>query len=332
MSAPTPADRRPDRPVTMTVAHQDVLDAVVAAGVPDGARVVLWDVGAPLAEQADVGVRPDEVDVVVVPNYGASRTLLGRLAALPNLSVVQLPSAGFEHALPHIRPEVTVCNGRGVHDAGTAELALALTLASQRGLDDAVRDAVDGRWAPRLRASLADRRVLVLGHGAIGAAVSARLRAFEAAVVPVASAAREEDGFHVHGVAELPELLPTVDVVIVTLPLTEATEGLVDARFLAALPDGALLVNVGRGRVVDTAALVAELEAGRLRAGLDVTDPEPLPPEHPLWRAPGVIITPHLGGYTDATTPRLAQLLRRQLVELVAGRAPVNVVRPGSRT
>lgn len=321
------------RPVTMTVAHQEVLDSLQAAGVPDGARVVLWDVAAPLGEQAGtVGVRPEDVDVVVVPNYGASRTLLGRLESVPNLSVVQLPSAGFEHALPHIRPEVTVCNGRGVHDAGTAELAVGLALASQRGIDDAVRDAVDGRWAPRLRSSLADRRVLVLGYGAIGTAVARRLRAFETEVVPVASAPRDEDGEHVHGVGELPALLPSVDVVIVTLPLTQATEHLVDERFLAALPDGALLVNVGRGGVVDTAALVAELESGRLRAALDVTDPEPLPPEHPLWRAPGVIVTPHVGGYTDATTPRLAALLRRQLVELVAGRVPVNVVRSGSQS
>ena len=313
------------RPVTMTVAHRDVLDALEARGVPDGARVALWDVAAPFTEQE--GLRPEDVDVVVVPNYGASRSLLARLDALPRLAVVQLPSAGYEHALAHIRPEVTVCNGRGVHDAGTAELAVALALASQRGIDDAVRDAADGRWAPRLRSSLADRRVLVLGYGAIGAAVGRRLRAFEAEVVPVASTAREQDGEAVHAVADVHALLPSVDVVIVTLPLTEDTERLVDARFLAALPDGALLVNVGRGRVVDTEALLAEVATARLRAALDVTDPEPLPPEHPLWRAPGVIVTPHLGGYTDATTPRLADLLHRQLVELVAGRSPLNVVR-----
>lgn len=323
---------RARRPVTMTVAHQEVLDALVAGGVPDGARLFLWDVAAPLVEQADaVGVRPEEVDVVVVPHYGATRTLLQRVDALPNLSVVQLPSAGYEHALPHLRGDLTVCNGRGVHDAGTAELAVGLALAAQRGIDDAVRDAASGTWAPRLRSSLADRRVLVLGFGAIGAAVARRLEAFEAEVVAVASTAREEAGRRVHGVAELPDLLPTVDVVVVTLPLTDATEHLVDAAFLAALPDGALLVNVGRGRVVDTQALLAELESGRLRAALDVTDPEPLPSDHPLWRAPGTIITPHVGGYTGATTPRLADLLRHQLVELVAGRAPLNVVRAAVR-
>ncbi len=318
------------RTVTMTVAEPAVLDGLRAAGLPDGARVVLWDASEPLPATGGV-VDPADVDVVVVPGFGATPSLLARLADLPRLAVVQLPSAGYEHALGHVRAEVTVCNGRGVHDAGTAELAVALALTSQRGIDDAVRDAAQGRWAPRLRSSLADRRVLVLGYGSIGAAVGRRLRAFEAHVVPIASAPREEPEGHVHGVEDLPALLPTADVVIVTLPLTDATRHLVDAGFLAALPDGALVVNVGRGKVVDTQALLAEVTSGRLRAALDVTDPEPLPPDHPLWRAPGVVVTPHLGGYTDATTPRLVDLLRRQLEALVAGREPVNVVRRGTR-
>lgn len=315
--------------VTMTVAHPEVRRGLLDAGVPDGARVVLWDVSAPLPATGGP-VDPADVDVVVVPNYGAGPALLARLADLPRLAVVQLPSAGYEHALPHVRPEVTVCNGRGVHDAGTAELAVGLALAAQRGIADAVRDMPAGRWRPELRSSLADRRVMVLGFGSIGAAVARRLRAFEAEVVPVASAPREDSEWgRVHGVDDVLRLLPSVDVVVVTLPLTPATERLVDARFLGALPDGALLVNVGRGRVVDTDALVAELAAGRLRAALDVTDPEPLPAEHPLWRAPGAIVTPHLGGHTDATTPRLVDLLRRQLARLVAGQPPLNVVRPG---
>lgn len=317
--------------VTMTVAHPEVRDGLEAAGIPDGARVVLWDCRSPLPAD-DVPVRPDEVDVVVVPNYAASPSLLARVGALPRLAVVQLPSAGYEHALPHLPPEVTVCNGRGVHDAGTAELAVGLALAVQRGIDEAVRDMPEGRWRPVERSSLADRRVLVLGFGAIGAAVARRLRAFEAEVVPVARTARDDPEWgRVHAVADVVGLLGDVDVVIVTLPLTEETDRLVDARFLAALPDGALLVNVGRGRVVDTDALVAEVSAGRLRAALDVTDPEPLPADHPLWRAPGVVITPHVGGYTDATTPRLVDLLRRQLVRLVAGEPPLNVVRAGTR-
>jgi phosphoglycerate dehydrogenase-like enzyme len=304
--------------LTVTVPDREVLAELLRIGLPDGVRLVLWD----LTGEPEV----PEADVVVVPNYFVAPEGFRVLHTLPRLRVVQLPSAGYEHAVPHVPPGVTVCNGRGVHDAGTAELALALTLAAQRGIDDAVRAMPSGRWEPVLRSSLADRRVLVLGYGSVGAAVGRRLEAFETEVVRVARTARESPEGHVHGVRELLDLLPDADVMIVVLPLTDETRGPVDAAVLAALPDGALVVNVGRGKVVDGDALLAELQAGRLRAALDVTDPEPLPPEHPLWRAPSTIITPHLGGYTDATTPRLAALLRRQMGELLAGREPLNVV------
>ncbi|HEY3438762.1 MAG TPA: 2-hydroxyacid dehydrogenase [Actinotalea sp.] len=306
----------------MTVAHDEILSGLLDVGVGHDVRLAHWDMSGPLPDGLDAA----DVDVVVVPNYGATPDALRRLHALPNLRVVQLPSAGYEHAAPHVPAGVVLCNGRGVHDAGTAELAIGLTLASQRGIDDAVRAMGEGRWAPTARSSLADRRVMVLGHGSIGSAIARRLDAFEVTVVPVASTARDEAGRHVHGRDELADLLPEVDVVIVVLPLTPESEHLVDAAFLARMRDGALLVNVGRGKVVDTDALVAELEAGRLRAALDVTDPEPLPADHPLWRAPGALITPHLGGYTNATTPRLVDLLRRQVALLLAGREPENAV------
>lgn len=311
-------------PLTMTVADPEALEALTAGPLPAGVRVLLWDMQGPAADVVD----PADVDVVVVPNYGASPRVLARLADLPNLRVVQLPSAGYEHALGHVPDGVAICNGRGVHDSGTAELAVALALAAQRGIGEAVRDMADGAWRPALRGSLADRRVMVLGYGSIGAAVGRRLEAFEAEVVRVARTARDVPEGHVHAVAELPALLPQVEVLVVVLPLDDSTHHLVDAAVLAALPDGALVVNVGRGKVVDTAALLVELEAGRLRAALDVTDPEPLPPDHPLWRAPGTIITPHVGGMSTATTPRLVRLLRRQLEALAAGREPANVVRP----
>ncbi|MBC7291374.1 MAG: dihydrofolate reductase, partial [Actinotalea sp.] len=180
---------------------------------------------------------------------------------------------------------------------------------------------------PRERRSLADRRVMVLGHGSIGAAVARRLEPFEVDVVRVARTGRVEGGSTVHPVVDLPRLLPTVDAVVAVLPLSETTRGLLGADALAALPDGAVVVNVGRGAVVDTAALVDQVASGRLRAALDVVDPEPLPPDHPLWRLPGVVLTPHVGGYTDATVPRLAALVRRQVEALLAGAAPLNVVR-----
>src|SRR5690606_16065286 len=149
-----------------------------------------------------------------------------------------------------------------------------------------------------------------------------RLEAFEVDVVPVASRARREDGVDVHGVDALPDLLPTVDAVVVTLPGGPGTHHLLDAPALAALPEGAVVVNVGRGTVVDTDALVAEVRAGRLRAALDVVDPEPLPEGHPLWGLPGVLISPHVGGASSATEPRLAALVRRQAQALRAGRTP----------
>ncbi|HQY32854.1 MAG TPA: 2-hydroxyacid dehydrogenase [Actinotalea sp.] len=307
--------------LTLTVGHDDQLETLVATPLPDDVRVVRWDLRGPLTE-----VDPASVDVVVVPHYMTRPERLLLLGDLPNLRVVQLPSAGYEHAVPYLPSGVTLCNGRGVHDAGTAELAVALTLASQRGIDQAVRDQDAHRWAPVFRSSLADRRVLVLGHGSVGRAIVRRLEAFEVDVVAVASRAREQDGRSVHGIDELGGLLPGVDAVIVIVPLTEATHHLVDAAFLASLPDGALLVNVARGKVVDTDALLAELSSGRLRAALDVTDPEPLPADHPLWDAPHLVLTPHVGGYTNATGPRFADLLRRQVAALHAGLEPLNVV------
>lgn len=313
--------------ITVAAAHPEIVDPLTADPV-DGVRVVTWHMGEPLPADLD----PAEIDVVVVPHYYVRTDGFARLAELPNLTVVQLPSAGYEYALDLVPRHVTLCNGRGVHDAGTAELALGLLLSMQRGIVDATQAMAEHRWAPQFRSSLADRRVMVLGYGSVGSAIARRLDAFEADVVPVATTAREADGRHVHGIDEVATLLPTVDAVVIIVPLTERTDGLVDAAFLAALPDGALVVNVARGKVVDTDALLVELRSGRLRAALDVTDPEPLPADHPLWDAPNLVITPHVGGFTDATHPRFADLLRRQLASMARGDGPINVVRPGRPT
>jgi len=222
----------------------------------------------------------------------------------------------------HIPAGVTVCNGRGVHSAGTAELAVALILASQRGLVDAVDAQRTGRWHNPELHSLADRRVLVVGAGSVAQGVVDRLAPFEVQLTQVARSARGS----VRGIDELSALLAVCDVVVLTVPLDHTTYHLLDAAMLAALPDGALVVNVARGKVVDTDALLAELSAGRLRAALDVTDPEPLPPSHGLWYAPNTLITAHQGGNTDATYPRVAALVRRQLEHLLAGEPLENVV------
>lgn len=264
-----------------------------------------------------------DVTFYVVPYSFASGTL-EITRDMPSLRVLQLLSAGYEHVLPFLPDGVTLCNARGVHDASTAELALTLMLASLRGIPEFVVGQQQGRWVHAERPALADKTVLILGYGSIGSAIERRLLPFETRVVRVASTSRPDDD--VHGVDELPDLLPAVDIVVVITPLTPTTRHLVDAKFLAAMRDGALLVNVARGGIVDTDALVDELRSGRLRAALDVTDPEPLPPDHPLWHAPGVLISPHVGGNTSAFLPRAQHLVRAQVARFLAGEPVQNVV------
>jgi phosphoglycerate dehydrogenase-like enzyme len=297
--------------------------------VPDERWLGLWPAGEePVDLHAWDMTAPTslEPDLVVLPYMGTT-AVLPRLADVPSVRVVQTLSAGYETVLPYVPDGVTLATASGVHDASTAELAVGLAIGALRGFPDYVRAAGHGTWAGGTRPALADRRVLVVGVGGIGSAIVARLAPFEVSITRVASRARDDEHGPVHGVDELPELLPRHDVVILATPLTDATRGLVGAGFLAAMPDGALLVNVSRGAVVDTGALVAELEAGRLLAGLDVTDPEPLPPDHPLWRAPNVLISPHVGGDTTAFPSRARALLKDQFERFASGRELRNVVR-----
>jgi phosphoglycerate dehydrogenase-like enzyme len=288
--------------------------------LPEGLAVDVWDgTGDPPASLADVRF-------FVLP-YMAGAEPARLMARMPSLEVVQTLTAGVDDVRPQVPPGVTLCNARGVHDASTAELALALVLASLRGIPDFVRDAAHGGWDGRRRDALADKTVLVVGHGSVGQAVERRLLPFECRVLRVARTARDgSDGQRVAGLDELPGLLPDADVVVLTVPMTEQTRGLVDAGFLARMRDGALLVNVARGPVVRTDDLVAEVGTGRLRAALDVTDPEPLPPGHPLWSAPGVLVSPHVGGNTTAFLPRAARLVEAQLRRWAAGEPLAHVI------
>jgi phosphoglycerate dehydrogenase-like enzyme len=290
--------------------------------VPDDRWLDLWPQG-----EAPVDVRlwdlegdpPPAAELVVLPYVDAYR-VLHRLRDVPGLRVVQALTAGYENVLPHLPPGVLLCNAAGVHDTSTAELAVALTLAARRGLGDYARAQENGRWLSGTRTSLADARVLLVGAGGVGSAIARRLAPFEVRLTRVAGHARSDADGPVQAVAELPGLLPHHDVVVLALPLTDATRGLVDKAFLAAMPDGALLVNVARGPVVVTDALVAEVLSGRLHAALDVTDPEPLPTGHPLWTAPNTLISPHVGGDTTAFPPRARALLRDQFARLASGR------------
>lgn len=312
--------------ITVSVPTQDVADALGHPG-PD-ARVIVWD---PAVEDVPPAER-ERVTIACLAHYTGGRTVYGRLADCPDLKVIQIPSAGFEHAVPFVPPGVSLANARGVHDTRVAEMTLLLALASQRRLPQFLEAQRRGQWAPDFDApSLADTRVLVVGYGSIGEAIGARLRACEAHVEGVARTARlAPDGTLVHAASDLLGLLPHHDIVIVVTPHTEDTDRLVDARFLAAMKDDALLINVGRGKVVDTAALVAELESGRLRAALDVTDPEPLPAGHPLWTAPRCIVVPHVAGVERLTDRRFTDLVHRQIEARRHGDDPVNFVMMGA--
>ncbi len=260
---------------------------------------------------------------VWVPRSGGA-TVPGQdfFDALPRLRLVQLLSAGAENFAGRLPEGVLLCNARGAHTPSTAEWAVTAMLAAQRGIPFFVREQDAGRWSFSTHRSMVGARVLVVGAGDIGRTIGRMLAGFDVELTYVARTAR--DG--VRAMADLPELLPHADVVIVIVPVTPETTGLVDAAFLAAMRDDALLVNAARGVVVDTGALLAELTAGRLRAALDVTDPEPLPPGHPLWSAPGLLLTPHVGGAVPETGARAAAAVTDQLARVVAGQPLANVV------
>lgn len=286
------------------------------APLPAGVEVIVWPMDA---------AAPRERFDMVVPPYMSMAQVLERLDGV-EVGLVQGQSIGFEGVADILPEGLRFANASSVHEASTAELAVALTLAAQRGIPSFVRAQERGEWLPAFADSLADRRVLLLGYGGVGKAIAARLAGFEVEITAVASRARDVDGVPVRGVDELPALLPSADIVIVSLPGGDATRGLVDDAFLSALPDGALVVNVGRGPIIDTTALVDHAGRGRIRAALDVTDPEPLPADHPLWSSPGVLIVPHVGGASSAMRPRIARLVATQIERLLAGEQPVNVV------
>ncbi|WP_330240845.1 2-hydroxyacid dehydrogenase [Streptomyces sp. NBC_00525] len=294
-------------------------------GLPEGLTYHFWD-GAP-----EYPADPADCAYYVVPYMKGLEIAIRPLPLMSGVRVVQTLSAGIDHvepALDRLPAGVRLCNAKGVHEASTAELTLALILASLRGFPGFVHGQDEEEWRSGFYPALADKSVLIVGYGSIGAAIDDRLAPFECArVARVARSARTTARGPVHAIEDLPALLPEADVVVLATPLNPSTQGLAGADFLAAMRDGALLVNVARGPVVDTEALLAELASGRLHAALDVTDPEPLPAGHPLWHAPNVLITPHVGGSTSAYLPRAKRLIAGQLTRFAAGRPLDNVVR-----
>lgn len=229
--------------------------------------------------------------------------------SMPNLDVMQLLTIGFDYAITHVPGNVTLCNAKGVHEQSTAELAVGMIISQWRGIDAAARSMTTGTWNHTRGRSLQEATAVVIGAGGVGVRIAALLGALGAHVKVVGRSARAG----VIAMSDVDSVIASADLVVLAVPLTEETAGMVDKGFLALLPDGALLVNVARGPVVDTEALIEELTTGRISAALDVVDPEPLPTDHRLWSAPNVLITPHVGGDSDA----FPRLVRRLIVEQV---------------
>jgi len=297
--------------------------------------VELW-----IPDRADsnaLGELPPGVELHLIPKDGPADELLGAeflvpgsdepflleaLGGMEKLSVIQTLSAGVDWLLPFVAPGVTLCDARGTRDRPVAEWVLGAILASLKGFGEARDSQRAHQWRWREPDELAGKTVLILGHGSIGAAVERLLTASGAEVIRVARHGRPG----VHVVEELPSLIGLADVVVVLLPLTAATKGLLDGKMLGQMREGALLVNAARGSIVDTNALVELLRAGRIRAALDVTEPEPLPAGHPLWDAPGVTITPHFAGDTRGAERRAFAFVGEQVRRYVRGEALENVV------
>ncbi|WP_347343574.1 2-hydroxyacid dehydrogenase [Jatrophihabitans telluris] len=279
-------------------------------------RTVLWDAEEPSGDLAEVRFW---VPAFLHANPEAAARAV---AAMPELQVVQTQSAGVDNFIGVVRPPVQLCDARGVHGSSTSEWALTAILSVLREFPRFERAQHERRWDYAVTDELAGKSVLIVGAGDVGRQLERRLRACEANPVLVARTARDD----VRGLEELADLLPSADVVVLIVPKTSQTVGMVDAAFLARMRDGALLVNAARGPVVVTDALVAELESGRLRAAVDVTDPEPLPASHPLWSAPNLLLTPHVGGSVLGFGNRVAALVAEQIRRFDAGEPLENVV------
>lgn len=328
---PTDAER-----VTVTVPDPTWVEALAGptgelSGAARTVRLEHWDLSAP---REDDPAAP--LVAAVPPQFAMTTDAVTELTAQPHLRWAWALSAGYDHLDKRLPAPVGICNAKGVHEESTADHALALTLIALRSLET-LRDAqVAGRWenrtGPQWRAkqrSLHESRVLVVGYGAIGQAIARRVSAFGARVTAVATSARPGDEYveAVRPIDELHELLPEHDVVILITPLTADTKGLMSQREFSLMPAGAVLVNVARGPVVDTDALVAAAASGHIRAAVDVTAPEPLPEGHPLFSTPGIYLTPHLASATAGMDDRQLALIGAQLQRLADGEALENVVR-----
>lgn len=296
----------------------ELLDAV--GPLPEGLETAIWDF-----DSDPVGASLEDVQIAVFP-YLANLSDLAAVTKAPNLKLVQTQTTGFDGIRELVGPKVSVATAHGVHAASTAELAIGLAIASLRGIGESVRDQSNALWNPRRWPGLADRKVAIVGVGGIGEEIRKRLAPFEVELSRFGTRSRTDEHGEIFAIDELESRAKDIEVLILIVPHNESTHHLVDARLLAALPDDAVVVNVARGPVVDTDALVAELASGRLRCASDVFDPEPLPADHPIWQLPNALIVPHNGGNTEAFLPRMTALLKRQVVAWAENRDSENLV------
>lgn len=286
-------------------------------GLPDGMVADVWTGYEQLPASAS------EVEVIVLPQRVSPR-VLETVTRLPKLKLIQLTSAGAERVIPHVPPHITLCNARGAHDAATAEWTVGVIVAHLRNFPAFTQAQSQGRWDFSLSESVSGKHVLIVGYGSIGGAVERRLAGWEVTIERLARTARPG----VLGIEDLNHALKKADVVVLLVPVTDETTRMVNAEFLASMKDGALLVNAARGAIVDTEALLKELNAHRIKAALDVTDPEPLPEGHPLWTAPGLLLTPHVGGAVTQVRERAYAVVRAQLARYASGEPLRNVIGP----
>lgn len=257
-----------------------------------------------------------------VPPYMSGREGLLPSQKMGKLKTLQLLMAGYEDALEFAKPGIQLCNAKGVHDASTAELAVGLAIAVRRGFQDFLRAQDREEWIHKRYSSLNDSNIAIIGFGSIGQTLAKYLEVYEVSITGYSRSGG-------NGAKKIPEFdsdISNFDVIFLILPLNTESHHYFNTTRLSKMKDGALLINVARGPVIDTDALVKELYSKRIFAGLDVTDPDPLPKGHPLWSAPNCIIAPHVGGDSTAFESRGKKLVEQQLSNVANGQPLMNRV------
>jgi phosphoglycerate dehydrogenase-like enzyme len=324
----------------LRVGYPATLPAELFRDFPEGIELI------PVSDKMDHDV---EIEVWIPDPYSTKA-----IRAWPRLHGVKLVlamMAGTEWIPGTVGPHVTICNAHGAHNISTAEWTLSAILTMLKYFPLYLDIQRSGIWRRRIEASthyakitgevlavyppvlaeeLTGKTVLLVGYGAIGKEIERMLAPFAVEMIRVARSART--GPEVHAVSELDNLLPRAEVVVLILPSTAESRGLIGKRQLGLLRQGALLVNAARGPIVDTDALVEALNSGRIRAALDVTDPEPLPDGHPLWNCPNLLLTPHIGGSTPQFAPRSLRTVADELRRYMKGEPLRNVVQAASYT